>query len=35
MSMQQQEQADYVADGAAEYRRAVGACLGVRGYSVK
>ena len=35
MSMQQQEQADYVADGAAEYRRAVGACLGARGYSVK
>lgn len=35
MSMQQQEQADYVADGAAEYRRAVGACLAARGYSVK
>lgn len=35
MTMQEQDQEDDVADGAAEYRRAVGACLGARGYSVK
>lgn len=34
-SMQEQQQEDDVAHEAAEYRRAVGACLGARGYSVK